>query len=90
MWLRDTGILEKVKNDVMNPPPHIPDPRVRFNKPLILRQLGIIMIIMIVGLFVSIIVFLMELLKTLHSVDVSREGVGIEMTEIHNININYF
>ena len=90
MWLRDTGILEKVKNDVMNPPPHIPDPRVRYNQPLILRQLGIIMIIVIVGLFVSIIVFLMELLKTSHSVDVSRAGVGIEMTQIHNININYF
>ena len=88
MWLRDTGILEKVKNEVMNAPNQIPDPRVRYNQPLILRQLGIIMIIVIVGLFISIIVFLMELFKTSHSVDVSRAGagVGIELTQVHNIN----
>ena len=80
MWLRDTGILEKVKKYVMNPPRHIPAPRVRFNQPLILRQFGIIMIIMIVGLFISITVFLVELLKTSNSVDAPRAGVGIEMT----------
>ena len=80
MWLRDTGILEKVKYDVMNPPHQIPDPRVRHNQPLNLGQLGIIMIIMVVGAFISIIVFLVELLKTSNSVDASRAGVGIEMT----------
>ena len=90
MWLRDTGILEKVKNEVMNAPNQIPDPRVRYNQPLILRQLGTIMIIVIVGLFISIIVFLMELFQTSHSIDAYRAGEGIELTQVHNININYF
>ena len=29
MWLKDTGILNKLKYDVMNPPMPIPIPRVR-------------------------------------------------------------
>ena len=61
MWLTDTGILEKVKNDVMNPPIPIPDPTVRRNEPLILRQLGIIMIMLVVGLFIATIAFFVEL-----------------------------
>ena len=60
MWLRDTGILEKIKNDVMNPPIPMPPPRVRLNQPLILRQLGIIMITLIVGLFIATMAFLVE------------------------------
>ena len=61
MWLRDTGILDKVKYDVMNPPIPIPDPTVRRNQPLILRQLAIIMIIIIVGWVIGIIAFFVEL-----------------------------
>ena len=61
MWLRDTGILEKLKYDVLNPPIPIPDPTMRHNQPLILRQLGIIMIILVVGLAVGTIVFFVEL-----------------------------
>ena len=61
MWLKDFGILEKIKNDVMNPPTLIPDPRVRLNQPLILRQLGIIMIALVVGLFIATFVFFVEL-----------------------------
>ena len=61
MWLRDTGILDKVKYDVMDPPIPIPDPTVRHNQPIILRQLGIIMIILIVGLVIGIIAFFVEL-----------------------------
>ena len=90
MWLKDTGILDKIRYDVLKPGIQTPQPRVRHNKPLILQQLGIIMIIVIVGLFISIIVFLMELFKTSHSVDVYRAGEGIELTQVHNININYF
>ena len=76
MWLRDTGILEKVKNDVMNPPIPIPDPKVRYNQPLILRQLGIIMITLIVGLFIATIAFLVEHTKKPNA---SMAGVGIEI-----------
>ena len=60
MWLRDTGILNKLKFDVMNPPIPIPDPKLRHKQPLILRQLGIIMIILVVGLNIALVVFLCE------------------------------
>ena len=63
MWLRDTGILERVNYEVMNPVIPSPDPIVRHNQPLILRQLGIIMIILVVGLFISTLVFLVELCR---------------------------
>ena len=61
MWLKDTGILNKLKYDVMNPPIPIPIPRVRDKEPLILRQLGITMIILAVGLFIALTVFIGEL-----------------------------
>ena len=61
MWLKDTGILSKLKDDVINPPMPIPLPKVRQNQPLILRQLGITMIILAAGLFISILMFLKEL-----------------------------
>ena len=50
-----------MRNDVMNPPIPIPIPRVRDRKPLILRQLGIAMIILAVGLFIALTVFIGEL-----------------------------
>ena len=61
MWLKDTGILERVKYDIFRPGIQIPDPRVRRDQPLILKQLGIIMIVLVVGLFMATIVFLVEL-----------------------------
>ena len=85
MWLRDTGILDKIKYDVMNPPIPIPDPRVRDNQPLILKQLGIIMITLIVGLFIATIAFLVEHTRKLNA---SKAGVKIEITVDHHENIN--
>ena len=61
MWLRDTGILNKLKYDALNPPMHIPNPKVRHNQPLNLNQLGITGIMIIIGLFISLMVFLREL-----------------------------
>ena len=60
MWLRDTGILNKLKYDVMNPPIPIPDAKVRLKQPLNLWQLAIVMIILLVGLNVALVVFLLE------------------------------
>ena len=77
MWLRDTGILEKIKHDVMNPPIPIPDPKVRYNQPLILGQLGIIMITLIVGLFIATIAFLVEHTQKPNA---TKAGVRIEIT----------
>ena len=61
IWLKDTGILDKLKHDAMNLPIPIPLPRVRDKEPLILKQLGITMIILAVGLFIALMAFLMEL-----------------------------
>ena len=85
MWLRDTGILDKIKRYVMNPPTPIPDPRVRYNQPLILRQLGIMMITLIVGLFIATIAFLVEHTKKPNA---AKAGVGIEITLDHYENWN--
>ena len=72
MWLKDTGILERVKLEVLTPAIQIPDQKVRHNQPLILRQLGIIMIILVIGLFMATIVFLLELLKKPKSLNASK------------------
>ena len=61
MWLRDTGILDKLKYDVMNPPIPILEPTMRHNQPLIVRQLAIIMIIVVFGLAIGTIVFFVEI-----------------------------
>ena len=81
MWLKDTGILDKLKYDVMNPPIPIPDPTVRHNQPLILKQLGIIMIILVVGLTIGTIVFFIEFCKGPKSRKAPESAGGIEMTE---------
>ena len=64
MWLQDTGVLVKMKYDVLNPPPLKPQPKVWIDKPLNLDQLGIIMIFLGVGTFSSISVFFFEVGKT--------------------------
>ena len=84
MWLRDTGILERIKYDVFRPGIQTPDPRVRRNKPLILKQLGIVLIVLVVGLFIATIVFLLELTKKPMLNNVSKEGEGIELTEVYD------
>ena len=63
MWLRDTGVLNKLRYEALNPAIPIPDPKVRHNQPLNNWQLGIIMIIYLVGVMISILAFLAELLK---------------------------
>lgn len=52
-----------MRYDVLNPPILIPDPKVRNNQPLNNWQLGIIMIVYLVGLSISILTFIGELLK---------------------------
>ena len=81
MWLKDTGILDKIKYDVMNPPIPRPDPTVRHNKPLILKQLGIIMIVLVVGLTIGTIVFFIEFCKRPKPRKAPESAGGIDMTE---------
>ena len=64
MWLRDTGVLVKMKYDALKQAIPIPLPKVWKDKPLNLYQLGIIMIVFCVGTFSSILVFFFELRKT--------------------------
>ena len=81
MWLRDTGILNKLKYDVLNPPMHIPDPKVKHNQPLNLKQLGITGIMIIIGLFISLVVFLTELQMKRTMRSNSRARKSFEMSE---------
>ena len=63
MWLRDTGILNKMKDGIS--PPHIPTQyqKARNNLPLSIKQLGIVLIALLSGIILSIIVFFVELMK---------------------------
>ena len=61
MWLRDTGVLEKMKYDVQRKAILIPLPKVWKDQPLGLHQLGIIMIVFGVGAISSTLVFFIEL-----------------------------
>ena len=60
MWLHDTGILDKLRRDTLPHPHPIPKPKVRHNEPLIFDQLGITMILFLIGILISIFVFLWE------------------------------
>ena len=62
LWLKDTGILSKLKDDVLNPAIEIPLQKVRKDLPLILSQLGIVFIIHAIGLTFGVLVFLRELI----------------------------
>ena len=84
MWLKDTGILDKIKYDVMNPPIPIPDPTVRHKQPLILRQLGIIMIVLVVGLAIATFIFFIELCKRPKSRRAQKPVDRVKLSERHN------
>ena len=89
MWLRDTGILNKLRYDVLNPPIPIPDPTMRHNQPLIIYQLGIIMIIFLIGIMISIFALITELLKFRKMKRVGQRksslGLQVEVLELEEI-----
>ena len=61
MWLRGTGVLNKLKDGFLSREAFTPLPKVRHRQPLILRQLGIMMIVLVVGLSIGPLVFVVEL-----------------------------
>ena len=72
MWLQNTGILDKLFNRVLDPPPFQPLPKLRVNEPLNLDQLGTAAMVMAAGMIISSIVFLGELCcrnPEIHEVD---------------------
>ena len=92
MWLRDTGILERLKYDVVRPPLPIPYPKVRRDQPLIMSQLGIVMIVLAVGLGLSIPVFLGELIigrgkETLHE---REERQHMTLPEVEHLTLHLY
>ena len=99
MWLHDTGILEKLKYDVIRPPFPIPDPKVRRNQPLIISQLGIVMIILAVGHILSLPVFFCEILKgrgkklkdrQLGDSTMPAEGENIQLAKVEHLTWLYY
>ena len=62
MWLQDTGILNRLTLDIMRPPIHKPDPKVRYKLPLTMTQLLTPLIAVLVGSVLSGAVFILEIL----------------------------
>ena len=60
MWLRDTGILTRIRALELDAPVAIPYPQVRVDQPLNLYQLGSAFLAFFLGLAISIITFLTE------------------------------
>ena len=92
MWLRDTGILERLKYDIVRPPFHKPYPKARRDQPLIMSQLGIVMIVLAVGLGLSLLVFLGELMrgrgkKTLNE---KEESNHMTLAEIEHLTLHLY
>ena len=64
MWLQDTGILTKLRDDELKAPNPIPLQRVKFNQPLTFFQLATAFLLVAVGVVISLCLFVMELLNT--------------------------
>ena len=63
MWLQDTGILIKLRDDELKAPNPIPRQKVKFNQPLSISQLATAFLLMTTGMLISISVFFVELLN---------------------------
>ena len=61
MWLQDTGILAKLRDNELNAPTKIPLPRVKINQPLTIYQLATAFVFATFGIVLSVSVFLGEL-----------------------------
>ena len=62
MWLRDTGVLEKMKEDELSAPIPIPDPKIRAaDERISLEQLGISIVIYSSLMVLSLLCFIGEL-----------------------------
>ena len=61
MWLRDTGILNRLTLDIKRPPMLIPQEKVRYKLPLTISQMSSTLISVLVGSVLSVIVFIREI-----------------------------
>ena len=80
MWLRDSGVLNKLKDDVLQLPRDVHDAKVRANQPLTLSHLGFMMILLTVGLLLSSLAFVGEHLwhKRSRSRSLGRPQHGVQ------------
>ena len=92
MWLRDTGILERLNYVVAKPPLDIPLPKVRRDQPLIMSQLGIVFIVLAVGLGLTIPVFLCELIKGRgqKTLNESEDRKHLTLAEIEHLTLHLY
>ena len=63
MWLQDTGILIKLRDDELKAPNPILRPKVKFNQPLSIFQLATAFMLMAAGMLISLSIFFVELLN---------------------------
>ena len=63
--LQSAGLMNKLREDVTEAVREVPPPRYRVNQPLTLTQLAGSMAIIVMGLLLSIMVFLCELFRGL-------------------------
>ena len=61
MWLRDTGILSRLRSLELEAPMAIPYPKVRVDQPLNMYQLGSAFLAFIMGVVISIAAFMSEI-----------------------------
>ena len=61
MWLRDTGVLGKMKDDELDAPMPIPDPKIKVNERISVEQIGIGVAIYSVGMLLALLFFISEL-----------------------------
>ena len=61
MWLRDTGVLGKMRDDELSAPMPIPDPKIKVDERISVEQLGIGIAIYSVGMTLSLLFFIGEL-----------------------------
>ena len=88
MWLRDTGIMNKMKDGILGPtiPTHYP--KAKDKQPLSIRQLGIVLIVLLSGIILSIIVFIFELLKNSRKKGNLPPGESIDLRNGNAMNEN--
>ena len=60
MWLRDTGILNRLTEDIIPSPIPIPDPSLRGKLPLTAYQLSSALFCILAGLVLSVVIFIFE------------------------------
>ena len=60
MWLRDTGVLGKIKDDELSAPRPLPDRRIKVDERISIEQIGIGVAIYSAGMVLSLLFFIRE------------------------------